>query len=77
MQLMIYKIGLLLLFTFRFFFDFVWDLVSRGFPRGMFPHLGLNYHRLGHFYQVLFSLLQSILLKYFSIPHPQLYVVLD
>lgn len=43
----------------------------------MFPHLGLNYHRLGHFYQVLFSLLQSILLKYFSIPHPQLYVVLD
>lgn len=42
----------------------------------MFPHLGLNYDRLGHFYRLLFSLLQSILLKYLYIPHPQLYVVL-
>lgn len=46
------------------------------FREGCSPILGLNYDRLGRFYQLLFSLLQSILLKYLYIPLPQLYVIL-
>lgn len=81
---MIYKIRvlvllfffLLLFFFFFSLFHFVWDLVSRGFQIGKFPHLGLNYDRLGHFHQLLSSSLQSILLQSFFIPLPKLSVVL-